>query len=87
MITTFFAGHKLIVLDILLKASKFNWPYFVDYIFPDLNREKLNFHRQIPQATFWRIWTIQCATMGQNWHQKSGSIMFHDYHTHPVRQI
>jgi hypothetical protein len=34
MITTFFTGRKLIGLDILSKGSKFNEPYFVDYIFP-----------------------------------------------------
>jgi histone-lysine N-methyltransferase SETMAR len=52
MITVFFTGRKLIVLDILPKGSRFNQLYFVDYIFPDLERENRNFHRRIPDATF-----------------------------------
>jgi hypothetical protein len=52
MITIFFTGRKLIVLDILPEGSKFNRLYFVDYIFLDLQRENVNFHPQIPQATF-----------------------------------
>jgi hypothetical protein len=52
MITIFFTGCKLIVLDILPKGIKFN--HFVDYIVPDLKRENVNFHRRIPQATFCR---------------------------------
>jgi hypothetical protein len=52
MTNTFFTGHKLIVLDILLKGSKFSRLYFSDYIFSDLKRENVNFHSRIPQATF-----------------------------------
>jgi transposase len=51
--TIFFTGLKLIVLDILRKGTKFNQRDFVDYIFPDLKRESVNFHRRILQATFW----------------------------------
>jgi hypothetical protein len=50
---TFFAGRKLIVLDIIPKGSKLNQLYFADYTLPDLKRENMNFHCRIPQATFW----------------------------------
>jgi hypothetical protein len=57
------------VLDILPKGSKFGQLYFVDYMFPDLEREKVNFHRRIPQTTFRHLWTIQYATVDRRWHQ------------------
>jgi hypothetical protein len=53
MMTIFFPGRKSIVLDILPKDSKFNQLYFADYISPDLKRATVNFHGQIPEATFW----------------------------------
>jgi hypothetical protein len=40
-------------LDVLPKGSKFNQQYFIDYVFPDLKTENLNFRRRIPLATFW----------------------------------
>jgi hypothetical protein len=86
MITIFFAGLKLIVLDIVPKGSKFGQLYFPDYIFLDLKRENVNFHRRIPQATFGHVWTFQWATINQKWHQKSRNIMLHDYHTYPIHQ-
>jgi hypothetical protein len=82
----FFTGAKLSMLDILPKGSKFSQLSFVDCIFPGLQKENVNFHRRIPQAYFGQIWTIQYATMGRKWHQNSRSIMFDDYHTHPIRQ-
>jgi hypothetical protein len=36
MITLFFIGRKLIVLDVLLKGRKYNQWCFVHRIFPDL---------------------------------------------------
>jgi hypothetical protein len=53
MITILFTGCKRIVLDILLKGSAFNQPYFANSILPDLKRENVNFHRRILQTTFW----------------------------------
>jgi hypothetical protein len=53
MITSLFTGRKLTVLNILPKRSKFNQLYFVNYIFPDLEKQNVNSHRGIPQATFW----------------------------------
>jgi hypothetical protein len=53
MIMILFTGQKLILLDIFRKGSKFNQLYFIDYILPDLKRGNVNFHRRIPQATFW----------------------------------
>jgi hypothetical protein len=41
------------LLDVLPKGSKFNEQYFIDYVFPDLKTEDLNFRRRIPLATFW----------------------------------
>jgi hypothetical protein len=86
LITLFFTGRKLIVLDLLPKGGKFNQLYFVDYIFPDLKWETGIFivgsHRRI----FGDIWAIQFTTMTQKWYQNSRSLMFHDYHTHPIRQ-
>jgi hypothetical protein len=52
MITMFVTGCQLVALEILPKGSKFNQLYFVDHFFPDLQRENVNFHRQISQATF-----------------------------------
>jgi hypothetical protein len=43
MITIFFTARQLIVVDVLPKGSKFNQHYFVDYLFPDLATENLNF--------------------------------------------
>jgi hypothetical protein len=51
VITIFFTGRKLSVLGTLPKGSKFNQLYFVIYIFPDLKRENVNFHRRVAQAT------------------------------------
>jgi hypothetical protein len=53
MITNFFTGSELIVLDMLPKGHKFKQRYFVGHTFPDLKRGNVNFHRRIPQATFW----------------------------------
>jgi hypothetical protein len=53
MTTIFFTARQLILLDILPKGSKFNQQYFIDYMFPDLKIESLNFRRRIPLATFW----------------------------------
>jgi hypothetical protein len=36
----------------LTKRKQSNQLSFVDYVLPDLKRENVNFHRQIPQATF-----------------------------------
>jgi hypothetical protein len=52
MITIVFTRGKLLVLDILPKGIKCNQFDFVDYISPDLQRENVNFHGRIPQATF-----------------------------------
>jgi hypothetical protein len=41
------------VLDILPKGNEFNQLYLIDDIFPNLKRKNVNFHRRIPQATFW----------------------------------
>jgi hypothetical protein len=49
IITIFFTRCKPIVFDILPKGSKFGRFFFVDYIFPDLKRENVNFHRRIPR--------------------------------------
>jgi hypothetical protein len=86
MKTISITGRQLIVLDILPKGNKFDHLYFVDYAFRDLKKENAKFHRRIPHATFWHIWTIQCTTMHQKYHQNSRSIMFHDYLTHPIHQ-
>jgi hypothetical protein len=61
----FVTGRKLIMLNVLPKGSKFHQIYFIDYFFPDLKTENVNFHHWIPQATIGYIWTIQCATMDQ----------------------
>jgi hypothetical protein len=53
MITIFFTGRKLIALDILPTESKFSQLYFVDYVFPDLKKENVDFHHRMPQTTFW----------------------------------
>jgi hypothetical protein len=53
MIPLFFTRQQLLVIDILAKGSKFNQLYFVDYNFPDLKMESVNFHDRIPKATFW----------------------------------
>jgi hypothetical protein len=52
MTMIFLTGRKLIVLSILPKGSKFNQLYFADYILPDLQKENVDFHHRIPQATF-----------------------------------
>jgi hypothetical protein len=52
MITIFFTARQLVLLDVLPKGSKFNQQYFVDYVFPDLKTENLNFHRRMMLATF-----------------------------------
>jgi hypothetical protein len=86
MITLFFTGRRSIVLGILSKGSKFNQVYFIDYIFSDLKRENLNFHRWIPQATFW---VHMDNSMCHNWWKvasNSRNIMFQDYRTHPIPQ-
>jgi hypothetical protein len=53
MITIFFPGRKLLVLDILPKSSKLSQLSFVDYMLPDLKRENMDFPRRIRQAPFW----------------------------------
>jgi hypothetical protein len=52
MRTVFFTARTPIVFDTLSKGSEFNQLYLVDSIFPDLQREKANFHHRIPQAIF-----------------------------------
>jgi hypothetical protein len=75
MITIFFTGRKLIVLNILPKGSKFNQLCFVDYIFLDFKRQKMNFHREIPQATFW------VHVDNSMWHNESKvALKFKKYH-------
>jgi hypothetical protein len=85
MIAIPFTGGKLFVLDILSTGSKFNQRYFVDYIFPDLQRENVNFHHRIPLATFWVHRDNSMRHNISKCHQNSRSIMFHDYHTHLIR--
>jgi hypothetical protein len=87
MITLFFTGRKLIVFDTLSKGSRFNQPYFVDYIFPDSKRENVNFHRRIPRTNFWVYMDNSLCHNESKGHQRSRSIMFHDYQTHSIRQI
>jgi hypothetical protein len=53
MITISSTARQLILLDILQKGSKFNQHYFIDYVFPDLKTENLNFRRRMPLAIFW----------------------------------
>jgi hypothetical protein len=86
MVTIFFTGRKLTVLDILPKGSKFDQLYFVDYIFPDLKRENENFHCRIPQAIFRVHVDNSICHNGSKVASKSRSTMFHDYCTHPIRQ-
>jgi hypothetical protein len=75
-----FTGCKLIELGISAKGSRFNQLYFPDWIFPDVKGENVNLHRRL----FGSLWTIQCATMNQEWYQNSRSIMFHDHRTHAI---
>jgi histone-lysine N-methyltransferase SETMAR len=53
MIKIFFTARQLILLDVLLKGSKFNQQHFIDYRFPDFKTENQNFRRRTPLATFW----------------------------------
>jgi histone-lysine N-methyltransferase SETMAR len=53
MITIFFPARQLTLLDVPPKGSKFNQQYFIDYLFPGLNTEDLNFRCQVPLAIFW----------------------------------
>jgi hypothetical protein len=53
MIEPFFTARKLIVLEVLPKGRKFKQQYFIDYIFPDLKRANMNFHRREIGRTFW----------------------------------
>jgi hypothetical protein len=53
MITSFLPARKLMVLDVLPKGPKHNQQYFVDYIFTDLKKANLSFHRPMPESTFW----------------------------------
>jgi hypothetical protein len=52
MITIFFTARQLILLDVLPKRSRFNQRHFIDYVFPDLKTENLNFRRRMALATF-----------------------------------
>jgi hypothetical protein len=53
MITLLLTARKLIVLDVRPEGHKYNHPYFVDYVFPDLRKANLSFHRRMPDSTFW----------------------------------
>jgi hypothetical protein len=86
MITISFTGCKPVVLDILPKQSKFNRLYSVDSFFPDLKKENVNFIIGSRSRLSGCISTTQCATMDQNWHQNSRSIMFRDCRTHSIRR-
>jgi hypothetical protein len=52
MMTLFFTGTKLIVLNVMPKGSKYSQLYFADNILPDLNKGKLSFTRDMPESTF-----------------------------------
>jgi hypothetical protein len=86
MITIFFTGHKLIILDISPKGSKFNQRYLVDCIFPDLERENWNFHRRIPQATFWVHMENPMCPNGSKVASKFEKHRVSRLPTHPIRQ-
>jgi hypothetical protein len=81
MITIFFTARKPIVPNVLPKGNKFHQPYFVDYIFPDLKRENVTFHRRIPQATFWvHMDNSIChngSKVGSNFEKHDGSRLPH----------
>jgi hypothetical protein len=81
----FFIGHKLIMIDIVPKGSKFNQPYFINYIFPDLNGENVNLIVGFPRRLLDTYGQFS-VTMDQKWHQNSRSTKFHDDNTHPIRQ-
>jgi hypothetical protein len=51
MIAAFFTPKKLIVLDVLPRASTFNELYFINSIFPDLKTSNMNFRRQKTEST------------------------------------
>jgi hypothetical protein len=53
MITLFFNGRKLIVLDVVPKGRKYNQRYFVHNIFPDLKHQNRRYQRRNPGSTFW----------------------------------
>jgi IS4 transposase len=53
MRTIFFTARQLILFDVLLTGSKFNQQHFIDYVFPDLEMENLNFRRRMLLAPFW----------------------------------
>jgi hypothetical protein len=53
IITPFFTGRKLIILDVLLKGRKYDQRYFVHHVFPDLKEENRRSHRRNPGSTFW----------------------------------
>jgi hypothetical protein len=53
MITLFFTGRKLIVLDALPKGRKYNQLYFVQNIFPESKEENRICRRRNSELTFW----------------------------------
>jgi hypothetical protein len=52
MITLFFTGRKLIVLDVLPKGRKYNQLCFVQRIFPDFQKENTRYKRRKPGSAF-----------------------------------
>jgi hypothetical protein len=50
---SFLTGRKRIVLDVLPKSHQFNQLSFIDYIFLDLKRANLDFHRREAGSTVW----------------------------------
>jgi hypothetical protein len=74
MIMLFFTARKLTVFDLLLKGSKFNQLYVVDYKFPDLEKSNMNFTR--------RKWGLTFRVNTDNWicHQRSKIVSKFDKH-------
>jgi histone-lysine N-methyltransferase SETMAR len=52
MLTVFFTGTRLLVVDALPKGRKYNQEYFIEYILPLLSRQKSLNRRQKPPLDF-----------------------------------
>jgi histone-lysine N-methyltransferase SETMAR len=53
MITVFFSGTRLIVLNALPKGARFNQEYFLDWVLPKLYTEKRRYTRSKLPCNFW----------------------------------
>jgi hypothetical protein len=77
MLTVFFSGERLLVMEALPKGRKFSQNYFRQSVLAALSNEKQRYCRKNRAADFLSTWTMPHLTRAQEMHRDLRGVRRH----------